>query len=312
MSSAPNPLADAPTIAGEIILLPVDEIKVGERLRPIDLAWAEALGRVMVREGQQVPIEVCRVPQIDGDDQPWLLVAGAHRLTGAQLVGIELIEAREVSSSDQHRRQREVSENLWRRGLDPIDRAAFIAEQVTLLKLRAGIDPSKDGRKVSAEARWQKAVKDEAADANVTMTIAYGWADDIAEQLGFSRATVERDLMLYRRLAPSVIARLRAARHPVATNATQLRALAKLDYLTQTLAIDALLGGNGDRKFADAIAFAKGAARPVADPAEKRLSAFIGAFARMSLAERKGALAQLAAQLPAGFSITDPNGETLA
>jgi hypothetical protein len=50
--------ASAPDIAGEIMLLPVHSIEVGDRLRPVDELWAKALGAVMLREGQHTPIEV--------------------------------------------------------------------------------------------------------------------------------------------------------------------------------------------------------------------------------------------------------------
>ena len=40
----------------------------------------------------------------------------------------------------------------------------------------------------------------------------------------------------------------------------------------------------------------------------RRLSAFIGAFNRMGLAEKRGALAMLADILPAGWSLTAPEG----
>jgi hypothetical protein len=38
---------------------------------------------------------------------------------------------------------------------------------------------------------------------------------------------------------------------------------------------------------------------------DKRLSTFIGTFARMSLAEQRGALAQLAGMLPAPFKLVE-------
>ncbi|MDH7971744.1 hypothetical protein QH494_06070 [Sphingomonas sp. AR_OL41] len=307
MASAPaNP--HAVEIAGEIVILPVDQITIGERLRAIDDVWAMALGQVMAREGQQTAIEVCRLHGKPG----WQLVAGAHRLTGARLVGMEFIEAREVSPSDAHRRMREVSENLWHRGLEPIDRAAFIAELVTIHKLRIGIDPTKDGRAASAAVRWSKAIKAEADDATATLATAYGWTAEIGEQLGLSARTVRDDLFLFRRLLPSSLARLREHRHPVATNASQLRALAKLEGREQEAVVDFLVwpgmsfGHPVPKTVAEALAYQRkspAGAKSAADPEAKRLGTFLATFGRMSLAEKKGALAHLAEQLPAGFKI---------
>lgn len=281
----------------DFVLIRTDQVDRGERLRDIDPVWAEALGRVMLREGQRTPIEVCRLP----GQQRWLLVSGAHRHAGAEIADIEYLRAEIVSANRDDRRMREVSENLWHSDLDPMDRASFVAEAVAIQKRRAGFDPAADGRAISAAVRWQKIVKTAAADANVTMTVAYGFTDRIAAELGFSTAKVERDLLLHRRLLPSLVARLRENRHPILNNATQLRALAKLDGAEQQKVVAALLGGA--RSVPDAVRSIAGEIAP--DPETKRLSAFLGSFARMSLAERKGALVHLAAQLPAGFRLIE-------
>jgi hypothetical protein len=310
MASAAFTNDDAPT-AGDIIIIPIDEIRIGQRLRPIDDVFAEALGLAMLRDGQHTAIEVCRTPGQSG----WDLVAGGHRVRGAQLAEMGTLEAREVSSSMTYRRMREVSENLMRRDLDPVDRAAFVAEAVRLIKLRSGIDPEKDGRAVSASARWQKEVKAEASDATVTLTVAYGWTDQVAADLGLSKSAVERDLTLYRRLLPSLVEQLRRKRHPVLSNGSQLRALAKLSGDEQAAVVDLLTGANlplavklggmkAPTKVTEALAWLRQDAKSAPDPEAKRLATFLGTFARMSLAEKKGALAHLAEQLPAGFKFT--------
>ncbi|WP_420894895.1 ParB N-terminal domain-containing protein [Sphingomonas paucimobilis] len=137
------------------ILIRTDEIDAVDRLRPVDAIWAEALGQVMARDGQDTPIQVCRLP---GKNR-WTLVAGAHRLEGAKTAAIEYLKAEVVSADRDDRRLREVRENLWRSDLTPVDRAAFIAEAVAIHKRRAGIDPTADGRIGSITARWQKPLK---------------------------------------------------------------------------------------------------------------------------------------------------------
>jgi hypothetical protein len=287
-------------VVGEILLIPVSQIERGERMRPIDTVWATALGQVMRREGQRTPIEVCRMPRAE----VWTIVAGGHRHAAAQRADIAYLRAIVVSAADVDRRMGEVSENLWRRDLEPIDRAAFIAELVSLHKARAGIDPAKDGRAISANVRWQRAVTTEADDATETISIAYGWSDEIGAQLGFTGRTIRNDLMLFRRLAPSLVERLRAVRHPVATNATQLRALAKLDEPRQRQVVDLLLHPTmPTRNVGDALRTIE--QRPAPDAEAKRLSAFIGAFQRMGLAEKKGALEQLRGLLPAGTNLSN-------
>src|SRR3546814_7716229 len=101
-----------------------------------------------------------------------MLVAGGHRLAAAKDRGKSHINAIIVTADKVERKMREVSENLWRNNLGPLDRSRFIAEIVELHKFKAGVDPSKDGRSASAQVRWQKALKSDAEDANDTIAVA--------------------------------------------------------------------------------------------------------------------------------------------
>ncbi|HUO23664.1 MAG TPA: hypothetical protein VMU59_14200 [Caulobacteraceae bacterium] len=225
-------------------LVPVDqvfeidprEIQVVDRLRPIDSAWGEALGKIMAAEGQQDPCKVCRLPGQAG----FRLVTGGHRHHGALTAGLAL-KVVLVDADALARRAAEISENLWRKGLDPIDRAAFVAELVTIHKVRAGVDPQKDGRAVSAETRWSKALAADAQDATDTMSVAYGWSEQVGDKLGLNARTIRRDLALHRGLRPDLAARLRGL--PVASNAGQLRALALLSEADQRAVVEHLVAG---------------------------------------------------------------------
>lgn len=274
------------------VLVRADQVDEGDRLRPVDPVWAEALGQIMAREGQRTPIEVCRLP----GRSRWTLVAGGHRLAGARLADIEFLRAEVVGADRDERRSREISENLWRDDLLPLDRAAFIAEAVAIQKRRAGIDPAKDGRAVSAAVRWQKQLAEDAGDASATIAVAYNLTAELVDAIGLSARTIRDDLMLHRRLPASLIEKLRGAEHPVLLQFGQLKALAKLDEVAQHRAVDALVAG------ATTVAKAVGTNRP-SDPDAKRLSAFIGAFSRMGVAEKKAALFQLEGMLPAGIRL---------
>jgi len=288
----------------DIGFIEVDAIDMGERLRPVDPMHVEVLGRAMLREGQATPIVVCRLP----GRNVWTLVAGAHRVEAARKFEIPQLKAEMIAPDKIVRRQREISENLWRKDLDPVDRANFIAELVRLAKLRVGIDPEAAGRTASANARWQKQVQSQADDASATIAHAYGWTDQVAEETGLSRRTVYNDLLLHSRISPSEIERLRKRRHPVATNAKQLRALAKLEPVDQSKVVSLLLHsdmkqGGPAKSVGEAWSRVQGKTKPTPDAEAKRLSAFVGAFGRMSLAEKKGALQQLSGQLPAGIRL---------
>ncbi len=289
----------------DIGFIEVAAIDMGERLRPVDPLHVEVLGRAMLREGQATPIVVCRLP----GRNDWTLVAGAHRVEAARKFDIEQLKAEVISPDKIGRRQREISENLWRKDLDPMDRANFIAELVRLAKLRAGIDPEAAGRAASANARWQNEVKSASKDASDTVTLVYGWSESVADQIGLSKRTVERDIMLHARLSPAVIAMLREARPDIARNAKQLRDLAKYDHKWQRDIVHTLqhgnlqLGGRQPKSVSEAAACLTPNKKPVPDAEAKRLSAFLGAYGRMSLSEKKGALDQLSGQLPAGFRL---------
>ncbi len=286
--------AAAPDIVGQIILLRPEEIDAGGRLRPVDPVWAEALAGILQAEGQRTPIEVCRLP----GRKTYTLVTGAHRHAAAAKRGL-MLRAEVVTNDAAERRLREISENMHRRDLAPLDRAAMLAELVAVHKVRAGLDPNADGRTASVAARWQKALQNEADDTTATIAVVYGWTSDIAGRIGLSARTIRDDLLLHRRLPAAGVEQLREVAHPILNNAAQLRALAKMDESEQRKVIRRL--ADGARTIADA-RDAKSA-----QPADaKRLSAFIGAFGRMSLSEKKGALAQLAGMLPAGWSLQGP------
>ena len=222
-------------IVGNVVAIPLPDIEVGERMRAVDAEWAEGLAQIMARDGQLTPIEVCRL-----DQGGFALVTGGHRLAAASLNGWTAIDAIIVSSSWAERRLREVSENLFRRDLDPADRAAFMAELVELARAKTGVTST--GRTASIEARWQKkALKSEALDTTVIVTDVYQWSKQVADRLGFSLSTVERDLMLHRRLSPRVKAML--AGHPVYRNASALRSLAKLEPEQQLQVAEMLASG---------------------------------------------------------------------
>ena len=271
-------------IVGQVLAIQLTEIQAGERLRPVDPEWVEGLAGIMARDGQLTPIEVCRL-----EHGGFALVTGGHRLAAASLNGWEVINAIVVSSDWAERRLREVSENLLRRGLEPVDRAEFVAELVQLARAKTGVQSS--GRKASAEARWQKALKSEALDTTVIVTDAYNWSQQVADRLGFSLSSVEKDLTLHRRLLPSVRAML--ARHPVYRNATALRALAKMEG-EQQLQIAQMLASGAIKSVGEGISTVQQRAKPSAEA--KRLAAVLGNLARMGRAERQAAFDQLAAQ----------------
>lgn len=245
-----------PRVIGDIVAIDAADIDASERLRPIDEAWGVALGHIMLTEGQRTPIEVCRSTK----GKPWRLVSGGHRHWAAGMfLDLNPLKAIEVEAGELSRRQAEIAENLWRRALDPLDRAVFVAEMHDVLRARAGLAASIVPQEIAANARWKKQLRDAADDACDTMTHAYGFTTAIADQIGLQKRTVERDLMLARRLSQRVVSALRG--HKVASNATELRALARLD------------AGQQEAVAAEILAGAKGVAAALANIAGKIVAA---------------------------------------
>lgn len=288
-------------VVGEILSLPVESIDVGDRIRPVDPTWAQALAGIIKANGQNTPIEVCRLP----GKRTYLLVSGAHRLAAIRIAGIDRIIATLVENDPIDRMARETSENLWRSALKPMERAAFIDGLITVQRARAGVGAGEDGRRRSAQVRWQRQLKDESAEAVDNLSLAYGWADVVADHIGMSRKTVYRDLVLRRRLEPDVAEALR--HHNVGRIAGQLHVLAKQDGDTQRRIANLLLEGHAQSVSA---AIATLQQRPKPSPETKAWSAFIGSWARMSAAKRKDALRELEAQgLPKGVRLVFDGGE---
>lgn len=233
-------MATAPRIdPGDIVSLDPNEIQLGDRLRPIELAWATAIGHSMKRDGQIHSVDVRPLP----DGSFALAGAGGHRVTGARLAGIP-IDVRVVLFDKEFSRRREAAENLFRRANDPLERAEAVAELVRLHRDKA--DGAEVGRR---DARAPKHLRDDVTSHMEIISRCYGWSDEIGEGIGLTGRTVRNDLFLYRNLSPSLIQRLQSKRHPILKNASQLRALARLDGAEQSAVADRLL--DGARSIAD-------------------------------------------------------------
>ncbi|MFQ3665553.1 MAG: ParB N-terminal domain-containing protein [Sphingomonadaceae bacterium] len=260
-----------------VLSVPIASVEVGLRIRPVDQAWAEALSRFIAADGQLTPIEVCRLP----GRQLWTLVSGAHRLEAARLLGWQTIRAVEVSNDAQERRVREVSENLLRRDLTPIDRSAFVGELYELARARAG---GGTPQQLLAKARWgrqnRKAAKIEGDNASAILAQAYDLTADAVERVGLSRRSVYRDLLLYKGLAPDLKERLRALAD--GGNAAVLRRLAALPFDQQRDLVAMVEAGT-----APSLAQAMGGARQLpASRIEREMDTLIRRAAKWSARDR--------------------------
>lgn len=295
-------MSDAPLkVARTLYLVDIDQIDPTDGLRPLNQAWVEALAALMARDGQTDPIEV--FPRKSGQ---FGMTDGRHRLAAATLLGWRQIEADVQDLKPLDRKAREVGKTLFRQALAPLDRAAFVAKQIEIERERAGLTEDTKMQSVAAQARWSQRLKSEADDANLMIRHACGFADDVAEQIGLSRAAIYLDLELHRRLNPEVAATIRTT--AVAGNASQLRALARMSETDQRLVTGLIVEGTA-KGVTDAAATLK--QTPVKSPVQKAWSAILSNYSRLGNRDRKDVLRQMAqgGQLPKGVTLII-DGET--
>lgn len=196
--------------AGSIFQIHPSEVRIGER---IGLFWpgkAAAIGALMANDGQNDPIKVSW-NQIANS---WQLVTGLHRLQGALGLGLPVIDAVQVYGNAADLRRIEVSENIHRRDFGPLERAMFARATADDVEARwstgyDGLSPQAIGQ----IKRWEKdrakapgVERDDvlaASEAQASAAMSggtYGWQEEAAESLGLSARSLQRSLMLHRRL----------------------------------------------------------------------------------------------------------------
>jgi ParB-like chromosome segregation protein Spo0J len=119
----------------------VEDVDVGNRLRPINERTAVALAESMQCLGQLVPISVYRK-----DDDTLRLVTGLHRLEAAKRLGWKEIEAVFSTGNEIERELQEIAENLHRSELTALERDTQIGRWAELRAAKVGqVDPPSGG-----------------------------------------------------------------------------------------------------------------------------------------------------------------------
>lgn len=292
LDSLPSEAAILP-ISRPIYAIPTASIDASGGLRPLDEAWVEALAALMGARGQKEPIKVYA-----RKDQPGFgMIAGRHRLAAARRLGWTAIDADLQDADALERRSDEISENLFKLGLSPLDRAAFVAEQIAVEKARAGVAEDASVKSILASARWADRLNAEADDASAKIAHAFGFSEQVAEKVGLSRRAIYLDLELHRGIRPDVAEAIRTL--PVAQNASQLRALARLPEQEQREVAGLITAGTA-KGVTDALGTLK--QKPVPDTQKKAFSAILGNWGRLSAREQTELLKLL--PLPKGVSLT--------
>ncbi|MBA4799398.1 MAG: ParB N-terminal domain-containing protein [Rhizobiales bacterium] len=194
--------------------VPIASILVGERARPIDEDHAAAIAASMVDRGLINPLTVRSTPAANGGKTPLTLVAGGHRLRAAELNGWEEIDVIVVSADAVEAQLIELSENIYRNELTPLDRALFV------LKFREMYE-EKFGKIARGGDRKSK-------DHGDPLIFAPGrqLSERVQERLGFSEASFKRVNRIGQKITPALRAAVRGT--PAENDQKELLKLAKL------------------------------------------------------------------------------------
>jgi ParB family chromosome partitioning protein len=195
-----------------IIDYPIERIEIGSRLRHVSDDVSD-LARSMEKLGQLQPVVLTR----DGK-----LVAGAHRVAAAKLLGWRTVRAivRHFDSLDAE--LAEIDENLRRNELTVLEQADHLQRREQILIER--------GQRAGAPAP----ADDEGAARGETVSPPQTTAD-MAGAMGISERSAQQRLQIARNLDPTV--KRRIAGTPLANSTTQLLELARLPHREQNVAL---------------------------------------------------------------------------
>ena len=192
--------------------LPLSDIFVGERARPVDEDHAQAIAASMAERGLINPITVRATSARKGT--PYTLVAGGHRLRAAAINGWVEIDTILVSADETEAQLMEISENLFRNELSKLDRAIFV------LKFREMWE-EKNGRIGRGGD-----VKSKDHDDPLIFASGRQLSERVCERLGISAPSFKRVNRIGQNLHADLRHMVRGT--PIADDQTQLLKLAKM------------------------------------------------------------------------------------
>jgi ParB family chromosome partitioning protein len=195
--------------------VPIASILVGERARPVDEDHAAAIAASMVDRGLINPLTVRSTPAANGGKTPLTLVAGGHRLRAAELNGWEEIDVIVVSADAVEAQLIELSENIYRNELNPLDRALFVLKFREMYEEKFGTINPKGGRP-----------KKQDTECPVIFAPGRELSQTVQERLGFGPTTYKKVTRIGQKITPALRAAVRGT--PAENDQKELLKLAKL------------------------------------------------------------------------------------
>jgi len=213
--------------------IPLEVIEPGDRLRELDPVYVSEIAASFddkggEGKGQISPIEV-REPDENGR---YRLIAGLHRVAAAKQLQWKAIQASVVKCTNDEARLREIDENLVRRDLNVLDRAAFMAAREAVWN---EMHPETVGGRAGANSRYHA-------------TQIIGFAANAAKSLGVSPTTI-RDWLNIARMTACLKGELRerVSASDLGNKRGELMALVDIaDEVERQQVVDLMLSGEKD------------------------------------------------------------------
>lgn len=286
---------DAP--ASKPFSIPIASIAIGERIGFFNEPHAVRLGKSIRDEGQRAPIQVKR--NGNAASLPWTLVAGLHRLRGAQMVGINRLDAIEVAqpgSSNDDLIRLELAENITHRFRRPIERAIMM---VAYARLEEAIDhPDHVG-----ETPQNRALRVRHS-TSVTVTDIVGWRERTAAAFDCRLSTFEKHQRIHRTIVEELPDLAQALNeHPLGESLRNMLDIAAIrDPGDRRKAADLLLS-RLDWKNMSAVLVAAGVQLDTGKKAKKPDAIFRRAWVMMKPQERRDILIHIAEEISQDLAI---------
>lgn len=259
--------------------LPIRDIDVSDRLRPLSETAVVSLMASIEEVGQQSEIHVRKIRHQGGRMK---LILGRHRIEALSRLGCTSIASKLWDCTDDWARMAEIDDNLAHADLNALDLAVFLAERKVVYERMYPEAKAATGVELAAK-RWHAAdMMSAASKENDVMS----FCQSVAEQRDLSERQIRRLVAAGQALDQDNIRQLRAA--PKRVTLADLQTLAKCGVEADRRAICAALAA-GAAKSAKAALTARHAkpgdvARQPADLDARRLA---DAFARASQEGRK-------------------------
>ena len=180
--------------------MPIDDITVGDRKRPLQDEKVQELAESMDRLGLLNPITL---------SPTGVLLAGWHRLQAARLLGWEAIEANMVSLDELDGELVQIDENLIRAELSVLERAEHLQR-----------------RREIYEVLHPEAARPKAGRPKANSEIISGFPADASRKLGVTPRSVRHDLQIADGICLEARDLLRGSRY--AEKKTELLAITKM------------------------------------------------------------------------------------